>query len=236
MGVTIICLILPIFTVLFFLGGLFYRIFIWKNLAAPKMTLYPAPKTSKDRFVSLMKETFLFSSLFKADKNLWFMGWIFHAMLALIFIGHFRVLSYLPDRMLASMGMSTDAIGTMSTTAGGGAGIVVLIAVIIILLRRMMTPRVKEISSAGDYFAMLLILAVIITGDAMRFFAHFDLNQTRDYFYALITFSASAEMAPTNIWFLSHFLLAQLLIIYIPFSKILHFGGIFFTEALIQKQ
>jgi len=238
MGVTIICLILPIFTVVIFLGGLLYRVFSWKKLAAPKMTLYPAPSNNKERFMNLLKETFLFTSLFKSDKGLWFLGWIFHAMLALIFIGHFRVISYLPDQMLGAMGMSGDSITTMSTVAGGGAGIVILLFGIFILGRRIINPRVKEISAPGDYIAMILILAVVITGDGMRLLAtpHFDLNQARDYFYALITFSATTTIAPASTWFLAHFALAQILIIYIPFSKMLHLGGIVFTEALIQKQ
>jgi nitrate reductase gamma subunit len=41
---------------------------------------------------------------------------------------------------------------------------------------------------------------------------------------------------PANGWFLSHYLFAQILIMYMPFSKLLHFGGIFFTEALIQQR
>jgi nitrate reductase gamma subunit len=36
--------------------------------------------------------------------------------------------------------------------------------------------------------------------------------------------------------FLLHALLAQILILYIPFSKILHFGGVFFTQALVHRR
>lgn len=234
MGVTFIGLILPIITLVVFIGGMGYRLWIWKKLAAPKMTLFPAPKTGRDRLAGVLKETFLFSSLFKADKGLWLMGWIFHAMIALIFIGHFRVISWLPDSILQSMGMDSASIDTMSAVVGGGAGIIMLLTALFIIIRRLIVPRVREISNAGDYFAMILILAIVLTGDAMRYVSHFDLSETRDYFYGLITFSAVA--VPTNPWFLAHYFLGQVLILYMPFSKILHFGGIFFTEALVQKQ
>jgi nitrate reductase gamma subunit len=68
----------------------------------------------------------------------------------------------------------------------------------------------------------------------MRFISHIDLAETREYFHSLALFSVTAM--PGNPWFIAHFLLAQILIMYIPFSKILHFGGIFFSEALVHKQ
>jgi nitrate reductase gamma subunit len=67
----------------------------------------------------------------------------------------------------------------------------------------------------------------------MRFISHFDLSLTREYFLALFTFSGATM--PQNGWFVAHYLLAQILIMYMPFSKLLHFGGIFYSEALIQK-
>jgi len=224
--------ILPLVTFLIFIGGMIYRVYVWKNLPSPKMTLFPAPESSGARFVELLKETFLFKSLFKGDKTLWFMGWAFHAMLALILIGHLRVFSAIPDRMLAAAGMSPEQIDTMSATTGGAAGLMILACLVVIMIRRMVVPRVREISSPDDFFALFLILAILLTGDSMRFLSHFDLKQTHDYFYGLVTLSS--VQLPPNAWFLAHYLLVQLLIVYIPFSKILHFGGIFFTKSILQ--
>ena len=234
MGEIFIGRILPFVTLVLFAGGMAYRLYTWKKLPSPKMTLFPAPKRGAAQLTGVLKETFFFSSLFKADKYLWFLGWIFHAMLALVFIGHFRVISWLPDRMLMGLGLDQAGIDTMSSTMGGAAGIVMLLTAIFILGRRFMIPRVKQISGNGDYFAMILILLILITGDAMRFISHFDLAETREYFHGLVTFSAAT--VPSNPWFLAHYLLGQILIMYMPFSKLLHFGGIFFTETLIQRQ
>jgi nitrate reductase gamma subunit len=225
--------ILPFVTIIVFLSGIIYHIRLWSKLAAPKMTLTPAPEPGLPRFVALLKEMLFFKSLFRGDKNLWFLSWIFHAMLALIFIGHLRVVSWLPDRILAAVGMTPENIDKMSYVTGGGAGIVIIIMVSILLLRRIVTGRVREISSGSDFFALILVLCVLVTGDAMRFLTHFDLSQTREYFAGLFTFSALA--LPQNNWFMAHFLFAQLLIMYMPFSKLLHFGGIFYSEALVHK-
>jgi len=225
--------ILPYITIVIFLGGILYHFFNWKKLPKPKMTLTPAPKPGLSRFLELMKETFFFRSLFKGDKSLWMFSWIFHTMLALVFIGHLRVISWIPDRVLLSFGMTEQNINTMSQVSGGLAGIIILIMVAILFLRRLFTTRVREISMRGDYFALILILVILITGDAMRFISHFDLALTRDYFWGLITLSPVA--LPANNWFMAHYLFAQILFIYMPFSKLLHFGGIFFTEALVHE-
>ena len=66
-----------------------------------------------------------------------------------------------------------------------------------------------------------------MTGNAMRFGEHFELNEARVYFSHLFTFSVTSTSIPQSGMFALHFLLAQVLIIFIPFSKILHFGGIF---------
>ena len=210
-----------------------YRINVWFKLPAPKMTLTPAPSPGFPRFLEMLKEVFLFKSLFKGDKNLWLWSWIFHIMLVLIFVGHFRVFSWLPDQMLAAMGMTPDGINNMSGLLGGGAGIFIFVATLILFIRRLVLQRVREVSSFDDHFAVLLILMILLTGDAMRFISHFDLAQTRDYFYGLVTFSANS--LPEDVWFRLHYFFGLLLIMYMPFSKILHFGGIFFSEALIHK-
>ncbi len=72
-----------------------------------------------------------------------------------------------------------------------------------------------------------------MTGDGLRFLSHLDVIRMREYFGGLLRFSYSGF--PENNWFLIHYFLSLVLIIYIPFSKILHLGGIFFTQAAIHK-
>jgi nitrate reductase gamma subunit len=191
------------------------------------MTLFPTPAGGTTSAV--IKETLFFPSLFKGDRVLWFMSWIFHAMLALIAIGHIRVFTDFPA-LWSALHINAD---TMSAVAGGAAGVAIMIMAAALLFRRAIVARVREISGVGDYFAMLLILAIILSGNAMRFLGHFDLELSRTYFAQLLMFSSPA--VPQNGWFLLHFLLAQVLLIYIPFSKIMHFGGVFFTQAAVKR-
>jgi nitrate reductase gamma subunit len=230
--------VLPYVAVLVFVIAMAWRIRSWMKLPAPAMTLFPAPSPEgKANAINTAKEAVFFRSLFKGDRPLWVFAWGFHVVLALIFVGHLRVVSNV-DRVFMSMGMTEASIQGMSTGAGGAAGIVILITAVVLLLRRLFLPRVKEITSIGDVLALVLIGAILVTGNMMRFAPeHFDLALTREYFADLATFGGVADAAALqNGTFLVHMGLALLLLMYIPFSKILHFGGIFFTHQLIRKQ
>jgi nitrate reductase gamma subunit len=224
--------ILPYLAITVFLVGVIYRIAVWYKTPQPgKMTLFPSNGSTAG---GVLAETLFFPSLFRGDKVLWLFAWFFHISLALAFIGHFRVFSGLFDSMLMGMGVSEAGIKTMSSVAGGAAGIALLATASLLFLRRLFSTRVRQISGAPDFVALLLIIAIIVTGNIMRFGAeHFDLAETRTWAASLLTLS---PVIPKNGMFLTHALLAQCLIMYIPFSKIMHFGGIFFTQALVKRR
>jgi nitrate reductase gamma subunit len=226
--------ILPYITIVAFVAGMAYRLRAWKKAPQPaKMTLFPAgePGANVGKVIS---EALLFPSLFKGDKSLWAMSWVFHATLALVFFGHMRVLTGAIDRLLIGFGMTADGVTWMSSTFGGAAGVILAATAVLLLVRRFTVQRAREITLVGDFVILALLLAIIMTGNLMRFSgSHFDLAQTHVWAWSVLTFSPKV---PADGMFLWHALLAQLLIIFIPFSKILHFGGIFFTQALVKRR
>jgi nitrate reductase gamma subunit len=226
----IIGVVLPYLVVPVFVIGMAYRFRTWFKTPQPgKMTLFPPADST---FRGVLAETLLFPSLFRGDKILWVFSWLFHVTLALVFIGHIRVFTDLIDQVLLSMGMTPEGIDAMSHYSGGFAGIILLATGLLLFFRRLTISRVREISSIPDFLAPLMLVAIIATGDLIRFAGHFDLNETRIWAASLLAFS---PVVPQNGMFLLHLTLAQLLIIFVPFSKILHFGGIFFTQAIIKR-
>ncbi len=223
----IVGVILPPVTFVVFVAAILSRLWTWKKLPQPGMTLFPT--SPKGTTAGVLKETLLFPSLFRSDRFLWAISWLFHAMLALIVVGHLRVVTDFPWLWNA---LNIDA-DVMSSVVGGAAGAMILLMLILLIGRRVATPRVREISSTGDYFAVFLILAIVLTGNAMRFVGHFDLAASRQYFASLVMLRQ--PIVPENGWFLAHLFLAQLLLIYMPFSKIMHFGGVFFTQAALKR-
>ena len=223
--------VLPYVVVPVFLAGMVYRFRSWLKAPQPgKMTLFPAGGSP---FKEVLAETLFFPSLFKGDRVLWFFAWFFHVTLALVFLGHVRVFSGVIDAMLLKLGMTREGILSMSAISGGAAGILLCATGILLFFRRIVIPRVREITGIPDFLAPLLIVTIILTGDWMRFTGHFELEQTRVWAVSLLTFSPTG--IPADGMFLIHLFLAQVLIVFIPFSKILHFGGIFFTQALIKR-
>lgn len=223
--------VFPYLAFLLFVVGIVYRFATWARSKQPgKVTLFPAGDSAAK---GVLAEAFFFPSLFKGDKTLWSFAWIFHATLALVIVGHIRVFTALIDRMLLGIGLSQAGIDRMSSALGGAAGVVLLATAILLLIRRFSQRRVREISNFSDFFALLLIAAIILTGDLMRFGAHFDLGLTRAWAGSLLVFS---PVIVNDTMFQIHAVLAMFLITYLPYSKIMHFGGIFFTQALIKRR
>ncbi|MFH1756323.1 MAG: respiratory nitrate reductase subunit gamma, partial [Candidatus Latescibacterota bacterium] len=212
--------ILPALAIVIFIVGMAYRFRTWIKTPQPgKMTLFPANKNAGKAVIA---EAVFFPSLFRGDRTLWVFAWIFHVTLALIALGHIRVVTGLIDRTLLRIGMTQQGINTMSSVVGGIAGVIILLTGILLLLRRLSLQRVREISGLPDFFALLLLVAIIVTGDLMRFASHLNLETTRIWVVSLLSFS---PQIPQHGMFLLHLTLACALIMYIPFSKILHFGG-----------
>ncbi len=223
--------IIPYLAVLTFVVGMAYRFKVWFRTPQPgKMTLFPAPQGSTAKAV--LAEALFFPSLFKGDKLLWSASWVFHATLVLVLVGHVRVFTGLADSIMLAVGMTKANIDKMSLTSGGAAGVILLASAILLLARRLAFTRVREISGVGDFVALLLLLSIFATGDLLRFGPHFDLAQTREWAWSLLRFS---PVVPHNPTFLLHAFLALLLIAYIPFSKVLHFGGIFFSQSVLRS-
>ena len=222
----------PYLTAVVFIAGMVYRIRKWNKAPVGKMTLSPWPITASEKWTKILTEVLVFKQLFDGNKSLWAGTWVFHAALALIIVGHSRVVTDFP-RLWNMLGMSNANVDSMSNIVGGAAGVIVLAMGIYLLIRRLTVRHVSEISDTEDYVTLFLILAIIVTGDIVRFGTHFDLNQTREYFAGLVTFQAVS--VPSNPYFLLHFFLGQVLIMYMPFSKFLHIPGIFYSKSVLYQ-
>lgn len=225
--------VMPFVSLAFLFAGLVYRIQKWWKAAAPNMALYPSASSTGGMWKKVLGEVVFFSSFRKENRSLWLPTWLFHLTLILILAGHTRLLSAGPDTALGLIGLGSGGINALSAWAGGIFGVVAMVAAFMLLNRRFVNERVREVSTGEDYYVLLLVLMILITGNAMRFFSHFDVGVTRTYFASLFQFGPT--QVPHDPLFLLHFFLVQILLIYLPFGKFLHIPGIFFSKALIAK-
>ena len=222
--------ILPYFTMAIFLGGVALKAIEWLLRAmSVKWALYPTPPSRTGRFTSLLLEVFTLQSLSRGSKQLWIGALTFHAALALIILGHIRVVSAYPDYLMKQAGITS--IDTLSLAAGGAAGLAIVLATFYLLARRISLPYVREISDASDYMDIILLMAVFLSGNYMRFFSHVTLDDTRAFFMSLASFTPKPP--PGDPAFIIHFFLAQIFLMYLPFSKLMHFIGLVINHRIV---
>jgi nitrate reductase gamma subunit len=227
----VVARILPFVTLIVLVWGLVHRIGKWQKAAVANVAVYPAASTRWGLWKQVLGEVVLFSSFRKQNRELWSKTWIFHVTLLLILAGHTRLISDWPLRHL--LGMSEGTIGAVSAIGGGLFGIVALAACLLLLNRRFALRQVREISTGEDYYVLILVLMILVTGNGLRFFTHFDVTIAQEYFASLL--SLHATKVPHDPLFLLHLFLVQLLLLYLPFGKFLHIPGVFYSKALLAK-
>jgi nitrate reductase gamma subunit len=99
-----------------------------------------------------------------------------------------------------------------------------------LFLRRVVIPQVRYISLFTDYFALLLIAGVAVTGLLMRHFFPVDLNELKTLAMGWVTFSPIVPKDVSIIFYI-HLCFVFILMAWFPFSKLMHMGGIFLSPT-----
>jgi len=202
-----------------FATGLAYRIYDYARTPAPlKIPTTPAPTTQRGVALRLLREVVLFESLFKSSLWTWVFGWLFHAGLALVLIRHLR---YFTEPVWAWVAFAQPfGIYAAFAMAAGLAGLWV---------RRFAVARVRYISTPSDHLMLALLLAIAVSGLAMKFVAHTDVVAVKAFFLGLMV--ADWQPLPPDGLLYVHLALVALLMLIFPFSKLLHAPGLFFSPT-----
>jgi len=211
--------ILFYFATLVFVVGTFYRIGIYTRTPAPlKIPTTPAPMNTGGVVLRMMREVFLFESLFKANLWTWGLGWLFHVSLALVLLRHLR---YFTDPVWPWVAF-LQPFGTY-------AGITMLAGVAGLWARRIFVERIRYISTPSDHLMLALFMAIAISGLTMSFFVHTDVIAVKGFMLGLMHFDLQA--LPSSISLYVHLSLVALLMMIFPISKLLHAPGLFFSPG-----
>lgn len=98
--------------------------------------------------------------------------------------------------------------------------------------RRLVSGQVRYISLANDYFPLFLIFAIAVTGMLMRYFIRTDIDivSIKELLVGLVTLSPVINAEIGSIFYIHVFLVSTLLV-YFPFSKLMHMGGVFMSPT-----
>jgi nitrate reductase gamma subunit len=110
------------------------------------------------------------------------------------------------------------------------SGIVLLAAVTYLLTRRLFIGKVRYISLASDFFPLFLIMGIAFTGILMRYFTKVDITAIKQLTMGLVTFNWSIPEGIPPLFFI-HLFFVSVLLMYFPFSKLMHLGGVFLSPT-----
>jgi nitrate reductase gamma subunit len=110
------------------------------------------------------------------------------------------------------------------------SGIILLVAVTYLFLRRLLIAKVRYISLASDFFPLFLIMGIAFTGILMRYFMKVDITAIKELTMGLVTFKWSIPAGISPLFFI-HLFFVSVLLMYFPFSKLMHLGGVFLSPT-----
>jgi nitrate reductase gamma subunit len=143
---------------------------------------------------------------------------ILHASLAAILFRHLRYFTY----PVPSLVLYMEPVALFFGCSFGAA-------LLYLFWRRLALIRTLFISNLPDYLALALLAGIAATGILISYWAKVYLVDVKAFMLGLLTLHPAAP--PRHPLFLIHFLLVITLMLYFPFSKLLHAGGIIFSPT-----
>jgi nitrate reductase gamma subunit len=231
----ILAYITPYIAVIVFVGGLAYQVWRWrqKSPITAHLALFPRPNSQLGRLADTLVDMFTLKGLLRVNTALWIGGFIMHVGLLLLILGHIRVVTdfyFLWDWI----GWGESELHTFSVVAGLSAGFLFMFPLFYLLFRRW-GGSVKFLSTPEDFFILYLLIAIAITGNHMRLVLEVDQHAMREFMQGLFLFNWKPVPESAGISFLWHFVLAQILMIYFPFGKLLHTIGAVFSKMVARS-
>ena len=257
---SLFAIILPYTAVVLFVVGFIYRVLKWASSPVPfhiptvcgqqkslpwiKTNPIDSPSTTGGVVARLALEILLFRSLLKNEKvelqesqkllfktstYLWLGAMAFHWSLLIIILRHLRFfLEPVPSVIVILQ--RVDSIFQNLLPILYISDVVILIALAYLFFRRVIYPQIRYISLPSDYFVLLMIAGIALSGVLMRLIYRVDLVQVKEWVMAMLRFHPMPPKG-VDLLFYIHLSFVSLLIAYFPVSKLMHMPGIFLSPT-----
>ncbi|MFH1687671.1 MAG: sulfate reduction electron transfer complex DsrMKJOP subunit DsrM, partial [bacterium] len=164
-----------------------------------------------------------------SSKWLWGFSLAFHWTFLVIFVRHFKFFAE-PVPQFVHLAQTFDGFFQVGLPIIYITDCVILVALTFLFLRRVTNPQIRYFSMAGDYFPLFLLGGIVSTGILVRYFTKTDIVAVKELGMGLISLS---PVVPDGIgvMFFIHLFLVSVLFAYFPFSKLMHFAGVFLSPT-----
>jgi len=215
-GSEFIANVFPYIAVGFFIAGTAWQFVRWLRMPSHlKWTLHPVPEGLTGQLKYMVKEIFTFETLYRFNRRLWVGTFCMHmAMLGAVL---FLVL---------------NLIGWTQGFPVRYCLWLLAVSVIYILWLRMIDGNLRVLSSFEEYFNLAFLAAVATAG--LRASVPHASSSSRSYLMSLVTFQPGAISLAWD-QLLAVFL-GGLFLIYLPWSKMVHYISKYFTYHHINWQ
>ncbi len=253
-------IIIPYTALAVFIMGFICRIMCWASSPVPfripttcgqqkslpwiKQSKLDCPDTNGGVVLRMILEVVFFRSLFRNLKLrvkeggkfyygleifLWVGALAFHYAFFTVALRHLRFFTE-PVPFFIKILEQLDGFFQFGLPIVYLSGIVLLAAALYLCLRRMLSPQVNYISLAADYFPLFLIIGIALTGILMRYFAKTDVVAVKELTMGLATFHPTIPQGIGGLFYV-HLFFVSVLLMYFPFSKLMHMGGVFLSPT-----
>lgn len=256
---TILGTVLPYLALLVFMSGFVFRVVKWGKTPVPfripttcgqqrslpwiQANEIENPANIGGVIKRMMLEVLLFRSLFRNTKTekhgnglaigssqwLWLGSLVFHWSMLIILIRHLRFFTN-PVPVLVQGLESLDGFLQIGIPLLYITDVLIVAALTYLFLRRVAVPQIKYISQAADYFPLLLLLGIALSGILMRYYVRVDIVGVKEIAMGLVTLKPVMAEEIGSIFYI-HLTLVCCLFIYFPWSKLMHAGGIFMSPT-----
>lgn len=255
---------LPYIAIALFVFGFIYRIVNWSKSPVPfniattcgqaksldfiKYNPIDNPTTKPAVVLRMILEVVFFRSLFRNsraeltkdgdiayqwEKWLWIFALLFHWGMFFTLIRHFRFFTAHVPAWVDVLD-KIDGVILIDLKPVYITGFFFIAGVTLLLLRRLYMPKVRYISLLNDYFPLLLLLGIAITGMCMHYLpaTRVDISHIRELMLGIVTFQPIVvEPGAISAMFFIHLTLVCTLLIYFPWSKLMHAAGVFMSPT-----
>jgi [DsrC]-trisulfide reductase subunit M len=167
--------------------------------------------------------------VYGTDLSLWIGALAMHWALAIVLVRHLRLMTN-PVPGFVTFVEHTDGFLQIGLPVFYVTSLVLLSALAYLLYRRLALPQVRYISLVGDYFPLLLLLAIAGSGFWMRHIAKTDIASVKALVLGLTHFAPTVPQSVGPLFY-AHLFLVSVLLAYFPFSKLLHAPGVFLSPT-----
>jgi nitrate reductase gamma subunit len=167
--------------------------------------------------------------VFGEDKLLWLAALAFHWSFLVIFLRHLRFFME-PVPAFVNVLAAVDGFFQVGTPVLYVTDVIIVMALGYLLLRRLWNPQVRYVSLFFDYFALFLLLGLVLSGIFMRYFTRIDTVAAKQFAMGLVTLAPTIPKEVGPLLFVHVFLLSALVACF-SFSKLMHMGGVFLSPT-----